>query len=687
MLPQDPLGLLGAVVADKYAVQSVVAAGGFAVVYRAMHLIWKRPVALKVFNVGELETTQRDRLLEGFVQEGAVLAELSERSAAICQARDIGTITGADGSWVPYMVLEWLEGMTLEAVLVDERRRAMPPRTLAQSVEMLGGAAHALALAHDLGIAHRDVKPGNLFVLGGARSVDCQVKILDFGIAKVLSEAQRLLGGFKNTMAAVTAFTPAYGAPEQFSRLNGSTGPWTDVFALALILVEMASGREPLPGFDYAELAARAADPAHRPTPRTLGVPVSPEVEAVFDRALAVRPADRYPTVGAFWNALRFALGLPRMRMASGASLSCNTLRAIPSPVPPAPPPPPPPVPSSPASDGAVVTVARAPSVARPAAILATLAMLTGFAGASFALVRAHKHAPASAPVALSMATPMAVEATPAATCPSGMVEIPGGKFFMGSDDKAATYPERPAHQVALRPYCIDRFEVTVAAYKAKSDAGECKRASLTNEWDGIDDHEREAFDPLCNARDPVGRANHPINCVDWERADAYCEAEGARLPTEAEWEFAARGSDGRTYPWGDEAPSPERLNACDSECLLFGKKNNVPFKSMFDGDDEWPTTAPVGSFPRGASPFGVEDVAGNVWEWTSDYYAPYTASPASDPTGPAAGSEKVIRGGAWNGGYASWVRPTFRYKDSPAKTSYGIGFRCARDLAPVSSP
>jgi eukaryotic-like serine/threonine-protein kinase len=106
MTAPDPLGLLGTVVADKYAVQSVVAAGGFAIVYRAMHRIWKRPVALKVFNVGDLEAPGRDRLLQSFVQEGAVLAELSERSAAICQARDIGTVTAPDGSWVPYMVLE-----------------------------------------------------------------------------------------------------------------------------------------------------------------------------------------------------------------------------------------------------------------------------------------------------------------------------------------------------------------------------------------------------------------------------------------------------------------------------------------------------------------------------------------------------------------------------------------------------
>src|SRR5579864_5794800 len=143
MTTPDPLGLLGTVVADKYAIESVVGAGGFAVVYRAMHRIWKRPVAIKVFNVGDLSTPERDGLLESFVREGALLAQLSERSAAICQARDIGTVTAPDGSWVPYMVLEWLEGTTLEAVLTEEKRQGMPLRTLSEAVRLLDAPAHA----------------------------------------------------------------------------------------------------------------------------------------------------------------------------------------------------------------------------------------------------------------------------------------------------------------------------------------------------------------------------------------------------------------------------------------------------------------------------------------------------------------------------------------------------------------
>jgi formylglycine-generating enzyme required for sulfatase activity len=285
----------------------------------------------------------------------------------------------------------------------------------------------------------------------------------------------------------------------------------------------------------------------------------------------------------------------------------------------------------------------------------------------------------ASAALVVPAATAVAsVSSTPAvAPCPPGMLLIPGGSFFMGSDDGLAL--EKPAHQVVLAPYCVDEFEVTVDKYKACSDAGRCKRAGMTNDWPDMTDKERRAFDPLCNSRDPVGRGQHPVNCVDWEMANKFCAEQGQRLPTEAEWEFSARGPDGRKYPWGDDDPGAGRLNACGKECLAWGQKNGVDEKAMYDADDGFPNTAPVGSFPKGASRYGVQDVVGNVWEWVSDWYGEYGKAEQKAPAGPAEGTEKIIRGGSWNGSYASWVRPTFRYKDSPAKRSYGIGFRCAK--------
>jgi serine/threonine-protein kinase len=284
--------------------------------------------------------------------------------------------------------------------------------------------------------------------------------------------------------------------------------------------------------------------------------------------------------------------------------------------------------------------------------------------------------ADASPTIAVAASSTSAAATPPA--CPDGMVGIPGGRFFMGSDDDRAD--EKPAHKVTLDAYCMDRWEVTTDAYKSCSDRGDCKRAATSNKWDGITSSDSRAYDPLCNASD-ASKGKHPINCVDWMMADRFCKADGKRLPTEAEWEFAARGSDGRKYPWGDQPPSAKLLNACGKECVGWGRKHAQPLESMYGDDDGFATTAPVGSFPLGASRWGVEDVVGNVWEWTSDWYGPYGDADVTDPSGPPTGTARVIRGGAWNGAQPDWVRPSFRFRNGPDTRSHGIGFRCAKTL------
>jgi formylglycine-generating enzyme required for sulfatase activity len=304
------------------------------------------------------------------------------------------------------------------------------------------------------------------------------------------------------------------------------------------------------------------------------------------------------------------------------------------------------------------------------------LALVGGFFAFS-----GNKKSDASSTPSASAATSASAAPAPPMTCPEGMLPVPGGQFYMGSDDGLDN--EKPSHHVMLSPFCIDQFEVTLAKYKECSDRGACKRAGTTNEWAGITKHEQQVFDPLCNAHDPDGKAKHPVNCVDWDMASHYCETQvGGRLPTEAEWEFAARGSDGRKYPWGDEIPSAAHLNGCGLECLAWGKKNKIEETAMYQADDRFPNTAPVGSFPQGKSRYGLQDVVGNVWEWVGDWHAPYPKSTAEmprDPKGPASGEERVIRGGSWNAADPAWVRPTFRFKDVPTKRSYGIGFRCAK--------
>jgi formylglycine-generating enzyme required for sulfatase activity len=706
----DPLGLVGTTIAGKYAIESVVGQGGFATVFRAQHVLWKRPVAVKVFTVlGDVAEDQRDKLLADFIQEGALLAELSEKSTAIVQARDIGMFATSAGDSVPYMVLEWLDGRTLETVLEQERAGNAALRSLEDTVRLLDPIAEALALAHSKGIAHRDVKPANIFVLGATSDAQGTggVKLLDFGIAKVVQDVQKM--GFGKTAGHITSFTPLYGAPEQFNRQYGSTGPWTDVFALALVAAEICSGKEPMSGDSLVQLAYASADDKTRPTPRTLGVATSDEVEAIFRKAVAVKPEERFANCGDFWNALRAAvlgdrlssIASARLSVVGAASPAADTivaetalgeLTAAPATSP------------APSASTAMLDAAgnaalkrRAPVVAVVAVVALAVAVAGWFAvHSAIGSGKAVYHpAPPPPTVTASAGSPPIVATASASSsaaagkqCPPGMILVPGGEFFMGSDEKDALDTEKPPHRVRLTPYCIDELEMTVAQYKECSDRGGCRRAGKENVWPGINDVQRKIYDPLCNVADPVGKATHPINCIDWDQAREACESRGGRLPTEAEWEFAARGPDGRVYPWGDEPPNALLLNACGKECVAWQKKHRDPDNTpalMYDEDDGFPNTSPVGSFPKGKSRYGLQDVVGNVWEWVADFYADYDKATASstvtDPKGPVTAADRVIRGGAWNGAQPSWVRPSFRFHVAPGARSYGFGFRCAKSL------
>jgi serine/threonine protein kinase len=294
----DPFEIVGQTIDSKYVVTQVVSETSFSVVYRASHSVWKRDVAIKAFKIaGDLTEDARNSLLTAFIREGALLAELSERCSAICQARDVASFTTVAGHWVPYMVLEWVDGEALDLVLERERREGASPRTVREVVALLEPIAEALALAHTRGIVHCDVKPGNILLLRDLEDGHGATKLLDFGVAKVFH-------GSLGDAVVEGAFTPAYAAPEQWSGEHGAKGPATDVFALALVVVELVTGQEALAGHDVGDLARESCDPLRRPTPRTLGFAVSDEVERVLSRALSLNPATRHADAQEFWQAL-----------------------------------------------------------------------------------------------------------------------------------------------------------------------------------------------------------------------------------------------------------------------------------------------------------------------------------------------------------------------------------------------
>jgi formylglycine-generating enzyme required for sulfatase activity len=253
------------------------------------------------------------------------------------------------------------------------------------------------------------------------------------------------------------------------------------------------------------------------------------------------------------------------------------------------------------------------------------------------------------------------------------MVYVPRDTFAMGSDDDEVDYAlqvcsegvgdceratfedEQPVHTVTLDDFWIDRTEVTNAQYRNCVEAGVCEAPTLCD-WG----------EPMY---EDASKADHPVVCVDWFNADAYCLWVGGRLPTEAEWEYAARGPGGYRYPWGDTFDC-WRGNF-DDETLL--DDITVPGG---EGCDGYEMTAPVGSFADGASWFGALDMSGNVWEWVNDWYGQYPSLPQTNPAGPDTGEAKVMRGGSWFA-IRGDVRSMYRSVDEPFYTGHDAGFRC----------
>jgi formylglycine-generating enzyme required for sulfatase activity/serine/threonine protein kinase len=724
----DPFGWAGATIEGKYRVDEVVGEGGFGIVYRGQHLGFDEPIAVKVLKVpASFKGAEREAFLKTFLAEGKLLHRLSRGTAGIVQALDVGAAIAPSGAWTPYLILEWLRGVTLARDLADRRARGEPTRSIAEAVALLDPAARALAAAHAQGIAHRDIKPENLFLAEvNARPT---LKVLDFGIAKVLSEVSNLTQAMAETGGSVRSFTPQYGAPEQFHRKFGATGPWTDVFALALVLVEIVSGKLALEGSDTTQLYILSTDPSSRPTLRQSGVAVDDAVEKVIERALAVDPRARYHEASAFWDELVAAVGkdpgaadarkptsparpeLPPealANMATGQFLEIAATNPAPTdpgpsvpativgaqttsglappaaaPTPPAAAPaalPAPPAPAIAAADTGSAKVERAPE---PAPVLeptrqasprrggkgAMLAVVTlvfaGAGGAAFFLVgRAPPAPPPPVARALAAGAESAKPAPPSSAEPPTVARVPAGKFMMGSELGGKT--EKPPHEVTItRDFELDLYEVTAGDYARCVAAGKCTPARIHGAH--IDQAQADKLASSCTTTDPA-KMRHPVNCVDQSQAAAYCAFVGKRLPTEAEWEYAARGLDGREYPWGTSPPSCERGN--------FSRPTGDSCGGRARG------TLEVGTLPMGKSAWGAYDMAGNVWEWVADGWEPkaYAQGPQRDPRFPFTGDKGVLRGGSWDYD-AGTSRSTFRFAFESTMGHVSTGFRCVKTV------
>lgn len=303
---RDPFHLTGHTLDGQFFIEDVAGEGSFGVVYRARHLGLDVPVAVKCLKIpDDLPEDQRRELVAAFRLEAQLLHRLSRRSAGIVQVLDVGAATAPAGPWTPYLVMEWLDGCSLEDDLRKRRAEGLGARSVDEAIELLSPAIAALAVAHEENVSHRDVKPGNIF-LERSRGAPL-VKIVDFGIAKVFEETPTLSDALIQTGKGSRMFTPRYGAPEQFDPSYGATGPWTDVYALGLLLVELASGQPALPGSNLVQIHIAASDERSRPSLRARGIAVDAAIDAVVLRAVAVRPVFRYRSAGDLLEALQSA--------------------------------------------------------------------------------------------------------------------------------------------------------------------------------------------------------------------------------------------------------------------------------------------------------------------------------------------------------------------------------------------
>jgi len=240
------------------------------------------------------------------------------------------------------------------------------------------------------------------------------------------------------------------------------------------------------------------------------------------------------------------------------------------------------------------------------------------------------------------------------------MMFVPAGEFLMGSADNdiKTSNNETPQHTVTLDAFWIDQHEVTNGQYKMCVDAGVCSAPRSMRSYSRSSYYGAPEFN------------DYPVIYVSWDNAAQYCGWVGKALPTEAQWEKAARGAAGRIYPWGNRRDA-SRVNFCDVSCP-FGYKDA-------SANDGWADTAPVGSYSNGPSPYGVYDMAGNVWEWVADWYDRdyYKHSPRENPKGPSLGVDRVLRGGAWDS--AIMTTSVRRIVTTIGHHNYSFGFRCAQ--------
>jgi len=700
ILPIEALG--------KYRILEELGRGGFATVYRAEDSTLGREVALKVLHPQLLTEAG---WVERFHREARAIARL--RHPHIVTIYEIGE---AEGRLFITMDL-------LKLGSVQDRLAAHGRFTWAETLLLLQQVADALDYAHGEGIVHRDLKPANILLDPRTGAV-----LTDFGFAKLVGESSMSLSLSGGVMG-----TPAYIAPEIWDGQDPTAQ--SDIYALGCVVYELLTGERLFEGKTPSVVMRKhLLDGPQFPAGWPEGAPQG--VEDVLRKALAREPGERYASAGELLAALRdleeeALIRQAREAIAWGVAHDLALLQAEAE--------------SQRAAQEAALRQAAADAVRRQQweaeqAAVAAARERERYQAEQVAPMQPAVYAPVPQPAPQSTskrrafprwawaplgivglaslvgliwglsqggggATPTperivetvivtqevvverVITATPSpepetvqtaeATMTSGahalvdtwtrpadgmvMVYVPAGEFQMGSTEGDSD--EEPVHTVALDGFWIDRTEVTNAQYAAfLSATGNQNEGGAA--WLDLSDADCLIEQTGSTFRSKSGYAQHPAIEVTWYGAAAYCAWAGGRLPTEAEWEYAARGPEALTYPWGNAAPTCNVANYWGKDGGCIGK------------------TTPVGNYPSGASWVGALDLAGNVWEWVADWYGSYPSGRQVNPTGPASGDFRVLRGGSWFYGEFN-SRGATRSGDTPTDAYYYYGFRCEVSAAP----
>jgi eukaryotic-like serine/threonine-protein kinase len=613
----------------RYQVVELLGMGGMADVYKAYDPRLKREVAVKVIKEDRRSSQMDSQLLERFRREITTLAGLSHPN--IVKVLDSGEEQNQ-----PYLVMEYISGGSLRERLAGRQGRPYPWE---EAARLLAPIARALETAHAEGIIHRDVKPAN--ILFDRNNLPM---LSDFGIAKILgSDRDPMLTAIGGKIG-----TPAYMAPEQAA---GQPVDWRiDIYALGVVFFELITGQRPQQATPYmSAVAGESKGSLPRPSMLVSGLPQ--KIDSILLKALAWDPRDRQANMGELAAELEALAKGVLPRAASPARSNRSSWLA---------------------AGGFVflcILVALVFGLARflplaPFFVHPSPSPLPATQGPVLPIVLPTATRARPVPTTMDTATPES--ALPVTRDGADLLFIPEGEFIMGSDPKEPYFwgAEAPRHTVYLNAYWIYRTEVTNAMYRQCVQAGGCQPPA-----DGSSHTHRDYF-----------KSNefneYPVIYMTYADAAKYCAWAGARLPSEAEWEKAARGTDGRLFPWGDENPRDNSANLCDRNCPEQDPKYIE--KGL---DDGYADVSPVGSFPAGASPYDVLDMAGNAAEWVADWYQVdyYTRAPTANPPGPLSGTRNIFHGGSWRS-IREGLRPAARTPKDNGYSSDYTGFRCALD-------